>query len=163
MLKKQAKKITTAVLGLLLLCGSTVTEAAAATSTQTVTKADTRATVQANPHNFTGTAWVTSLFTAQPPSKTYAASVNFAPGARTNWHIHASGQSLIVTDGVGYTQEWGREIIALYPGDVVWCPPGVKHWHGAGPNTSMTHIAISEVSPEGVTWLEPVDNKQYPH
>lgn len=91
-----------------------------------------------------------------------AAVVSFTPGARTNWHIHSTGQSLIVTEGFGYTQEWGREIVALYPGDVVWCPPGVKHWHGASSNTSMSHIAVSEVSDEGVTWLEPVTDRQYP-
>lgn len=129
---------------------------------QTVTKAGSNATVQANPKNFTGTAWATSLFSAHSPSKTYAAVVSFTPGARTNWHIHSTGQSLIVTEGFGYTQEWGREIVALYPGDVVWCPPGVKHWHGASSNTSMSHIAVSEVSDEGVTWLETVTDRQYP-
>ena len=152
------KKITAAVSALLLICGIAAAEAAAV---QTVTKAGVGAAIPANPKNFTGTAWVTTLFPAHSPSKTYAAAVTFTPGARTNWHIHAAGQSLIVTEGFGYTQEWGKEIIALYPGDVVWCPPGVKHWHGASSNTSMSHIVVSEVSDEGVTWLEPVTDTQY--
>lgn len=149
-----------AAAGMLLLCSVAAAETA---GLQTVTKAGSNATVQANPKNFTGTAWATSLFSAHSPSKTYAAVVSFTPGARTNnWHIHSTGQSLIVTEGFGYTQEWGREIVALYPGDVVWCPPGVKHWHGASSNTSMSHIAVSEVSDEGVTWLETVTDRQYP-
>lgn len=160
MLKSKTKKIMAAAAGMLLLCSVAAAETA---GLQTVTKAGSNATVQANPKNFTGTAWATSLFSAHSPSKTYAAVVSFTPGARTNWHIHSTGQSLIVTEGFGYTQEWGREIVALlYPGDVVWCPPGVKHWHGASSNTSMSHIAVSEVSDEGVTWLETVTDRQYP-
>lgn len=151
MLKSKTKKIMAAAAGMLLLCSVAAAETA---GLQTVTKAGSNATVQANPKNFTGTAWVTSLFSAHSPSKTYAAVVSFTPGARTNWHIHSTGQSLIVTEGFGYTQEWGREIVVLYP--------GVKHWHGASSNTSMSHIAVSEVSDEGVTWLEPVTDRQYP-
>ena len=157
MLKSKTKKIMAAAVGMLLVCNVAAAETA---ELQTVTKAGSNATVQANPKNFTGTAWVTSLFSANSPSKTYAAVVSFTPGARTNWHIHSTGQSLIVTEGFGYTQEWG--IVVLYPGDVVWCPPGVKHWHGASSNTSMSHIAVSEVSDKGVTWLEPVTDRQYP-
>ena len=151
MLKSKTKKIMAAAAGMLLLCSVAAAETA---GLQTVTKAGSNATVQANPKNFTGTAWATSLFSAHSPSKTYAAVVSFTPGARTNWHIHSTGQSLIVTEGFGYTQEWGREIVALYP--------GVKHWHGASSNTSMSHIAVSEVSDEGVTWLETVTDRQYP-
>lgn len=123
MLKSKTKKIMAAAAGMLLLCSVAAAETA---GLQTVTKAGSNATVQANPKNFTGTAWATSLFSAHSPSKTYAAVASFTPGARTNWHIHSTGQSLIVTEGFGYTQEWGREIVALYPGDVVWCPPGVS-------------------------------------
>lgn len=151
MLKSKTKKIMAAAVGMLLVCNVAAAETA---ELQTVTKAGSNATVQANPKNFTGTAWVTSLFSANSPSKTYAAVVSFTPGARTNWHIHSTGQSLIVTEGFGYTQEWGREIVVLYP--------GVKHWHGASSNTSMSHIAVSEVSDKGVTWLEPVTDRQYP-
>lgn len=100
---------------MMLTGGAVMTEAA---ETQMVTKAGSNSAVQANPKNFTGTAWATSLFGAHPPAKTYAAIVNFTPGARTNWHIHAAGQSLIVTESFGYTQEWGKEIVALYPGNV---------------------------------------------
>ena len=160
MLKKKIRKIAAAaVVGSLLACGAAQIEAAAA---QTVTKAGSQVTTQANAKNFTGVAWVTNLFSAHGSSKTYAATVRFDPGARTNWHIHATGQALLVTEGFGYTQEWGKEIVALYPGDVVWCPPGIKHWHGASPKASMSHIAVSEASEAGVTWLEPVDETQYP-
>lgn len=160
MLKQRVKKFAAAaMLAVTLTGGAILTEAAAL---QTVTRADSNVTTQANPKNFTGTAWVTRLFGAHGSSKTYAATVSFTPGARTHWHVHATGQSLLVTEGFGYTQAWGEEIVALYPGDVVWCPPGVKHWHGASPTTSMTHIAVSEVSDEGVTWLEAVDAAQYP-
>lgn len=160
MLKNKISKIAAAVvLATTLMGGAGMTEAAEA---QTVTKVGSQATVQANSANFTGTAWVTGLFSAHSPSRTYAATVTFTPGARTNWHIHSTGQSLIVTEGFGYTQEWGKEAIALHPGDVVWCPPGVKHWHGASPNSLMTHIAVSEVGAGGVTWLEPVNDAQYP-
>lgn len=117
--------------------------------------------VQAPEKNFTGTAWLENLFSTQNDFTTYAAKVYFTPGARTKWHIHGAGQVLIVTSGYGYTQEWGKPAVSLKPGDVVWCPPGVKHWHGAGPDTAMSHIAISQVHPEGVTWLEPVADKDY--
>lgn len=159
MIQEKAKKIAAAALLAAMLTSGAAAEGAAA---QTVTKAGSSAAARANPKNFTGEAWVTSLFSAHSPSKTYAATVRFTPGARTNWHIHAAGQSLIVTDGLGYTQEWGKEAVALYPGDVVWCPPGIKHWHGASAAVSMTHIAVSEISEQGVTWLEPVDDTQYP-
>ena len=109
MLKSKTKKIMAAAAGMLLLCSVAAAETA---GLQTVTKAGSNATVQANPKNFTGTAWATSLFSAHSPSKTYAAVASFTPGARTNWHIHSTGQSLIVTEGFGYTQEWGREIVA---------------------------------------------------
>ena len=134
----------------------------AAEQGQTITKNGTYATVQANAANFTGRAWVENLFRPHGTSKVYAASVSFEPGARTHWHSHATGQSLIVTAGYGYTQEWGKPVTVLQPGDVVWCPPGVKHWHGAGPDTSMTHIAVSEARSAVVTWMEAVDADQYP-
>ncbi len=104
----------------------------------------------------------TRLFSATAETPVYGALIYFTPGARTNWHIHSRTQTLIVTEGVGYTQEWGKPVTVIRPGDVVQCPAGVKHWHGSTATTSMSHIAISEPSPEGVTWLEPVSDEQYP-
>ena len=90
-------------------------------------------------------------------------SVTFEPGARSNWHIHPVGQVLIITSGVGRTQEWGKPIREVRPGDVVICPAGVKHWHGAAPDSSMTHISICEEKEPGkvVEWMEKVTDEQY--
>lgn len=153
--------LAAAVVAVALLPVNMQAQAEAAAVGQVVTKNGTYPTVQANPANFTGSVRTESLFRPHGASKTYAGSVTFEPGSRTNWHIHATGQSLIVTGGYGYTQEWGQPMTVLQPGDIVWCPPGVKHWHGAGPTTAMTHIAISEASSKGVTWLEPVSDEQY--
>lgn len=89
-------------------------------------------------------------------------SVTFEPGARTAWHTHPRGQTLIVTSGCGLTHREGEEAVQIYPGDVIWCPPGHKHWHGAGPNTAMTHIAIAEdLDGKAVDWMERVTDEQY--
>ena len=129
---------------------------------QTVTKNGEYASVPVNAENFTGSARMESLFSPHEGSATYAAYVTFEPGARTHWHIHPKGQALIVTAGTGYVQEWGKEPVLIQPGDVVWCPAGVKHWHGATAKNAMTHLAISEKSDKVVTWLEPVSDEQYP-
>jgi 4-carboxymuconolactone decarboxylase len=117
---------------------------------------------------FTGSATVTPLFGARPPTHTSAGSVTFAPGARGHWHTHPAGQILIITAGTGWVQEWGGPKIVVKAGDVVWTPPGLKHWHGATATDSMTHIAIQErvdSEPTGkvVEWLEPVTDEQYLH
>ncbi len=91
---------------------------------------------------FTGTVRVDQLFKAPGPARASGAYVTFEPGARSNWHTHPLGQTLIVTAGCGRVQSWGGPIREIRPGDVVWCPPGEKHWHGAAPTTAMTHIAI---------------------
>ena len=90
-------------------------------------------------------------------------SVTFEPGARSNWHIHPVGQVLVITSGVGRTQEWGKPVQEVRPGDVVICPVGVKHWHGAAPNSSMSHISICEEKEPGkvVEWMEKVTDEQY--
>lgn len=129
---------------------------------QTVTKNGEYPSVAVNADNFTGVARMESLFAPHEGSATYAAYVTFEPGARTNWHIHPKGQALIVTNGTGYVQEWGKEAVLIQPGDVVWCPAGVKHWHGATAQNAMTHLAISEKSDKEVVWLEPVSEKDYP-
>ncbi len=112
--------------------------------------------------SFTGTVRVDPLFLAQEPSRVSAAIVTFEPGARTAWHTHPLGQTLIVTAGCGRVQKWGGAIEEIRPGDVVRIPPGVKHWHGAAPTTAMTHIAIQEQNlGRTVDWLEKVSDAQY--
>jgi quercetin dioxygenase-like cupin family protein len=111
---------------------------------------------------FTGTVRVDPLFQAPDPAFVQAASVTFEPGARTAWHTHPLGQTLIVTAGCGWAQHWGGAIEDIRPGDVVWFPPGEKHWHGATPTTSMTHIAIQEKKDgKVVEWMEKVGDEQY--
>ena len=111
---------------------------------------------------FTGTVRVDPLFKAPAPARTSGAYVTFEPGARSNWHTHPLGQTLIVTSGFGFVQSWGGPIKVIRPGDVVSCPPGEKHWHGASPNTAMTHIAIQEeLNGKVVDWMEKVTDEQY--
>ena len=111
---------------------------------------------------FTGTVRIDPLFKAPGPSRASGAYVTFEPCARSNWHTHPLGQTLIVTSGCGFVQSWGGPIEVIRPGDVVWCPPGEKHWHGASPTTAMTHIAIQEeLNGKVVDWMEKVTDEQY--
>jgi quercetin dioxygenase-like cupin family protein len=106
---------------------------------------------------FTGTVRIDPLFEAADPARVVGASVTFEPGARTAWHTHPLGQTLIVTAGSGRAQRWGGAIEAIGPGDVIWFPPGEKHWHGATETTAMTHIAIQErLDGKTVEWMEKV-------
>ncbi len=115
-----------------------------------------------SPDWFTGAVRVDPLFTAPDPARGRGASVTFEPAARTAWHTHPLGQTLIVTAGCGRAQRWGGPIEEIRPGDVVWFPPGEKHWHGAAPTTAMTHIAIQEaLDGKVVEWLEQVSDEQY--
>ena len=111
---------------------------------------------------FTGSVRIDPLMQPSAPARVAGARVAFEPGARTAWHTHPLGQTLIVTAGYGLVQRWGGSTEEIQPGDVVWFPPGEKHWHGATPTTAMTHIAIQEAL-EGkvVEWLEPVSDEQY--
>jgi quercetin dioxygenase-like cupin family protein len=111
---------------------------------------------------FTGTVRIDPLFQAPDPARVACASVTFEPGARTAWHTHPLGQTLIVTSGVGWVQREGGPIEEIRPGDVVWFPPRLKHWHGASPTTAMTHIAIQEaLDGKVVDWMEKVSDEQY--
>jgi quercetin dioxygenase-like cupin family protein len=111
---------------------------------------------------FTGTVRVDPLFNPPAPARIFGASVTFEPGARTAWHTHPLGQTLIVTAGCGRAQRWGGPVEEIRPGDVVWFPPGEKHWHGATPTTAMTHIAIVEqLDGKSADWMEQVSNEQY--
>jgi len=111
---------------------------------------------------FTGTVRIDPLFQAPDPALVQGASVTFEPGARTAWHTHPLGQTLVVTSGCGWTQCEGGPIVEIRPGDVIWCPPGHRHWHGATPTTAMTHIAIQEaLDGSFVHWMEHVTDEQY--
>jgi 4-carboxymuconolactone decarboxylase len=102
------------------------------------------------------------LFAAKDPSRASGAYVTFAPGARTAWHTHPLGQTLIVTAGIGRVKSWGGSIEEIRKGDVVRIPPGVKHWHGAAPNAAMTHLAVQEeMNGSNVVWMEKVSDEQY--
>ena len=112
----------------------------------------------------TGSVLIDAPFQATEPAKVGGATVTFEPGARTAWHTHPLGQTLIVTQGRGWLQEWGKEAEPLNQGDIAWITPGVKHWHGASVQTAMTHIAIAEaVDGSPVAWLEKVSDEQYPN
>ncbi|TCL70384.1 cupin domain-containing protein [Rhizobium sp. BK251] len=111
---------------------------------------------------FTGAVRQDPLMQAPDPARVQIVSVTFEPGARTAWHTHPLGQTLIVTAGRGLAQSWGGEIREIRAGDTVWFPPGEKHWHGAGPNTAMTHIAIQEIRDgKAADWMEHVSDEQY--
>ncbi|WP_226439392.1 MULTISPECIES: cupin domain-containing protein [unclassified Pseudomonas] len=121
-----------------------------------------QASTMGAPANFVGNVRIDPLFAARAPSTVSAGAVTFQPGARSAWHTHPRGQTLIVTAGTGWVQQVGGEKIVIKPGDVIWTPPGVKHWHGATATTGMTHMAIQEaVDGKNVEWMEPVTEAQY--
>jgi quercetin dioxygenase-like cupin family protein len=128
----------------------------------TITRSGSQTSRQGPTENFSGSVRIDPLFNANPPSRTSGGRVTFEPGARTAWHTHPLGQTLIVTAGAGWIQEWGGAIQEIREGDVVWIPPSQKHWHGATPTTRMTHIAIQEyLDGKNVEWLERVSDDQY--
>ncbi|MBZ5493776.1 MAG: cupin domain-containing protein [Acidobacteriia bacterium] len=111
---------------------------------------------------FTGTVRIDSMFQRKEPARIGGAEVTFEPGARTAWHTHPLGQTLIVTSGCGWVQREGGPVEEIRPGDVVWFEPGERHWHGATPSTAMTHIAIAEaLNGKSVEWMEKVSDQQY--
>jgi 4-carboxymuconolactone decarboxylase len=127
-----------------------------------VTRSGSQPARSAPPANFTGAAKIDSAFSTTPPARLGGARVTFEPSARTDWHTHPLGQTLIVTSGTGRVQRWGDPIEEIRQGDIVWIPPGQKHWHGAGPQTVMTHIAIAEhLDGKTVDWMEKVTDAQY--
>ncbi len=111
---------------------------------------------------FTGTVRIDPLFQAPEPARVMTVNVTFEPGARTAWHTHPLGQTLIISSGCGWVQRWGGPIEEVRPGDVVWIQPGEKHWHGATPTMAMTHIAVHEKKDgKPVEWFEQVSDEQY--
>lgn len=127
-----------------------------------ITRNGVQASMEGPPAWFTGETRIDPLFNPHEPARASGASVTFEPRARTAWHTHPLGQTLIVTSGLGRVQVWGGPIEEIRPGDVVWFPPGVKHWHGASPTKAMTHLAIQELlDGQAVEWLEHVTDEQY--
>jgi quercetin dioxygenase-like cupin family protein len=127
-----------------------------------VTSAASRPTTRGPAETITGAVFIDPLFPARDGSRGTGSHVTFAPGARSAWHSHPAGQVLIVTSGVGWVQQWNGEKREIKAGDVVWTPPGVKHWHGATSTTSMRHLAIQEmVDGKAVDWMEQVSDQQY--
>ena len=127
-----------------------------------IKRVGSQASAKGNSDWFTGTTRIDPLFQAPAPARAGGGSVTFEPGARTAWHTHPLGQTLIVTAGFGRVQREGGGIEEIRPGDIVWFPPGEKHWHGASPTTGMTHIAIQELlDGKNVEWMEHVTDEQY--
>lgn len=127
-----------------------------------ITRAGTQPSNKGPADWFTGTVRIDPLFSAPPPARAAGAAVTFEPGARTAWHMHPLGQTLIVVSGFGRVQREGEPVQEIRPGDVVWFAPNEKHWHGASPATAMTHIAIQEMQDgKAVDWLEHVTDEQY--
>ncbi len=127
-----------------------------------ITRSPDQTSTAGPPENFTGEVRVDTLFAAGATAPYSGAYVTFQPDARSAWHTHPVGQRLVVTEGVGRTQQWGGPLQEIRAGDVVWCPAGVKHWHGAAPDSVMTHVALTGVrDSQNVTWLEKVSDEQY--
>jgi len=127
-----------------------------------IKRAGSQPSAKGSDEYFTGTVRVDPLFQAHETARAVGASVTFEPGARTAWHTHPLGQTLVVTAGCGRVQRWGSPIEEIRPGDVIWFPPGEKHWHGASPTTALTHFAIQEqFDGKTVDWMEQVSDAQY--
>ncbi len=127
-----------------------------------ITRAGSQSSSKGPAEWFTGAVRIDPLFAANDPARAAGNAVTFEPGARTAWHTHPLGQTLIVTGGCGWVQQEGGPVEEIRPGDVVWFPPNVKHWHGATATTAMTHIAIQEkLNGSPVTWMEKVTDEQY--
>lgn len=125
-------------------------------------KAGSQASVAGPNEWFTGNVRIDPIINREDPARVQAASVTFEPRARTAWHTHPLGQTIIVTSGCGIVQEAGGTAEIIRPGDVIWTPPGIKHWHGALPSTAMTHLVIVEkLDGKAVDWMEHVDENQY--
>ncbi len=125
-------------------------------------RAGKRPSRKANADWFTGTVWQDPIVEAPEPARVRAVQVAFEPGARTNWHTHPLGQTLFVVSGAGRVQKLGEPVREIQPGDTVWIAPGEKHWHGAGPETGLVHIAFHEaIEGKHVDWMEPVTDAEY--
>ena len=132
------------------------------TTSMTITRGGSQPSRKGPAEYFAGSVRLDPLFTAPAPARVAGAQVTFEPGARTAWHTHPLGQTLVVVSGCGWVQREGSPVEEIRPGDVVWFPPGLRHWHGATATTGMTHIAIQEaLDGKTVDWLEHVTDEQY--
>lgn len=148
-------------IGILLICAASV-GASAQEQTQSTSRSETRPQVDAPTQFFTGRVHITPQFEATASTPISGGYVTFEPGARSAWHTHPAGQRLLVVSGVGRTQVWGGPVVEIRAGDVVWCPPGIKHWHGAAPGQAMTHLALTgNVDGKNVNWMEKVTDAEY--
>lgn len=161
-------KMMTALLAALLLtsAGMTAVQAQAADETgkeaQVVTRVGTRPSAVGSHATFTGNVRHDPLFSPNEAAPYSVSYVTFEPGARTFWHTHPAGQRLVVVSGSGLTGTWDGKVVEIKAGDVVWCPPDIKHWHGASPTTAMTHMALTGIkNGKNVTWMEEVSDQQY--
>jgi quercetin dioxygenase-like cupin family protein len=137
-------------------------EASTTGAAQKITRAGSQPSATGPSDFFTGRARIDPVWLADNNINASGGLVTFEPGARSAWHTHPAGQHLLVVSGVGLTQEWGKPVQEIRTGDVVWCPPRVKHWHGASPTTAMTHLAVTgTVDGKNVTWMEKVTDEQY--
>lgn len=153
-------------LGLVLSLGLSMAAhaAEAAKDSQTLTRAGAQPSVVGSDKFFTGKVRIDPLWSPKHPEAPYSGGqVTFEPGARSFWHTHPAGQHLLVMSGVGLTGVWNGEVLEFRAGDVLWCPPGIKHWHGASPTSAMSHLAVTGSLPDGknVQWMEPVTDEQY--
>jgi quercetin dioxygenase-like cupin family protein len=155
-------KTLTATMASLALLGPAGAEAEGGAPAMSIVRSGAQASGKGHDAYFTGAVRVDPLFQANVPTRTSGAYVTFEPGARSAWHTHPLGQTLVVTAGVGRVQQWGGPVEEIRAGDVIWTPPGVKHWHGAAPRAAMTHIAIQEnLDGKAVEWMEKVGDAQY--
>jgi quercetin dioxygenase-like cupin family protein len=162
MMINEAMRRVLPVLSLGLLSVSDVQAADAGRAVQEVTAAGSQASIKGSNAWFTGDVRIDPLFSVNDAARFSGAYVTFEPGARTAWHTHPKGQRLIVTQSIGQTQEWGGPVVEIRAGDVVWCPPGIKHWHGATSKTAMTHIALTgSADGKNVEWMEKVGDEQF--
>jgi quercetin dioxygenase-like cupin family protein len=145
-----------------LVHAAAAAQTSAPAGSQDIVRAGTQPSSAGPSEYFTGRARIDPVWPASEGINASGGLVTFEPGARSAWHTHPAGQRLVVMSGVGLTQEWGKAVQVIRPGDVVWCPPGVKHWHGAAPATAMTHLAVTgTLAGQNVTWLEKVSDEQY--
>lgn len=156
-----------AVAALIVLLGVAVGKVYASepqTQSQVVTQSEEITTIKASAQSYTGNVTVRRIFQPKQPDALFAGAIaHFEPGARTNWHLHPAGQHLVVLDGVGRTGTDDGTIVEFKAGDVIWCPKDIRHWHGAAPDQSMTHLALTGSLPDrnAVKWMEPVTDEQY--
>ena len=145
-----------------LAAGRAVAQPIETNTAMQIRRAGSQPSVKGPADYFSGTVRVDPMFPATAPSRVNASHVTFEPGSRSNWHTHPLGQTLVITSGFGWVQREGGPIEEVRPGDIIWFPPGLKHWHGATPATALTHIAIQEaLDGKNVDWLEKVSDEQY--